>query len=134
MRARYSAYVHAAIDFLNESLAPETREGFDRAAAETWARGATWKGLEIVRTEGGRPTDATGKVEFVATFEQNGQEVRHHELSTFRKDGDTWYFLDGETPKPRPFQRTERKVERNEPCPCGSGKKFKKCCGLEKGA
>ena len=26
-------------------------------------------------------------------------------------------------------QRTGRKVGRNEPCPCGSGKKFKKCCG-----
>ena len=23
----------------------------------------------------------------------------------------------------------EKKVGRNEPCPCGSGKKFKKCCG-----
>ena len=23
----------------------------------------------------------------------------------------------------------EKKVERNEPCPCGSGKKYKKCCG-----
>ncbi len=23
------------------------------------------------------------------------------------------------------------KVERNDPCPCGSGKKFKKCCGLK---
>ncbi|MES2972948.1 MAG: UPF0149 family protein [Pseudomonadota bacterium] len=26
-------------------------------------------------------------------------------------------------------QRTGKKVGRNEPCPCGSGKKFKKCCG-----
>jgi len=23
----------------------------------------------------------------------------------------------------------EKKVGRNEPCPCGSGKKYKKCCG-----
>ena len=28
-----------------------------------------------------------------------------------------------------PFQRTERKVGRNEPCPCGSGKKYKHCHG-----
>lgn len=27
---------------------------------------------------------------------------------------------------------TERKVGRNEPCPCGSGKKYKKCCGAGK--
>ena len=28
-----------------------------------------------------------------------------------------------------PFVRTARKVGRNEPCPCGSGKKYKRCCG-----
>ncbi len=28
-----------------------------------------------------------------------------------------------------PFQRTDEKVGPNDPCPCGSGKKFKKCCG-----
>jgi hypothetical protein len=27
------------------------------------------------------------------------------------------------------IRRTEERVGRNEPCPCGSGKKFKKCCG-----
>jgi len=27
-----------------------------------------------------------------------------------------------------PFQRESPKVGRNDPCPCGSGKKFKKCC------
>jgi hypothetical protein len=35
------------------------------------------------------------------------------------------YFLDQ---KPTPFLRTEKQVGRNDPCPCGSGKKFKKCC------
>ena len=28
----------------------------------------------------------------------------------------------------RPFMRSHRKIGPNEPCPCGSGKKFKKCC------
>ena len=28
-----------------------------------------------------------------------------------------------------PFVRDDRKVGRNEPCPCGSGKKYKQCCG-----
>jgi len=31
--------------------------------------------------------------------------------------------------KKKPVQRQETKVGRNAPCPCGSGKKFKKCCG-----
>jgi hypothetical protein len=30
--------------------------------------------------------------------------------------------------KPTPYLRTEKQVGRNDPCPCGSGKKFKKCC------
>jgi len=30
-----------------------------------------------------------------------------------------------------PFQRFAPKVGRNEPCPCGSGKKYKLCCGRE---
>jgi len=31
--------------------------------------------------------------------------------------------------KPETVRREEEKVGRNEPCPCGSGKKYKKCCG-----
>ena len=33
-------------------------------------------------------------------------------------------------PPPEPLRRAAPKVGRNEPCPCGSSKKFKKCCGL----
>jgi len=35
----------------------------------------------------------------------------------------------GEPPRRAPAQRSPEKVGRNSPCPCGSGKKFKKCCG-----
>jgi preprotein translocase subunit SecA len=31
--------------------------------------------------------------------------------------------------KPKPVKRIGKKVGRNDPCPCGSGKKYKKCCG-----
>jgi preprotein translocase subunit SecA len=34
-----------------------------------------------------------------------------------------------ERPKPQPFQRAIGKVGRNDPCPCGSGKKYKHCHG-----
>lgn len=52
----------------------------------------------------------------------------------FKTSGDSkWYCRpchDGypiEVVKPVPFVRLD-KTGRNEPCPCGSGKKFKKCC------
>ncbi|MGD2098984.1 MAG: preprotein translocase subunit SecA [Desulfobacterales bacterium] len=39
-------------------------------------------------------------------------------------------FSGGEGPaKPKPAQRKAKKIGRNAPCPCGSGKKYKKCCG-----
>jgi preprotein translocase subunit SecA len=31
--------------------------------------------------------------------------------------------------RPTPVRREGRKIGRNEPCPCGSGKKYKRCCG-----
>jgi len=34
-----------------------------------------------------------------------------------------------ELPRPMPARREGQKVGRNDPCPCGSGKKYKKCCG-----
>lgn len=37
-----------------------------------------------------------------------------------------------EQSKPSTVKRTEDKVGRNDPCPCGSGKKYKKCCGTKK--
>nr|WP_277815905.1 SEC-C metal-binding domain-containing protein [Roseovarius sp. A46] len=42
------------------------------------------------------------------------------------------YFLkrrDIYTPPSRTFTRSGDKTGRNDPCPCGSGKKFKQCCG-----
>jgi preprotein translocase subunit SecA len=33
--------------------------------------------------------------------------------------------------KPKPLVKKEKKVGRNDPCPCGSGKKYKKCCGAK---
>lgn len=126
MRARYSAYATANIDFLHDSLLPEVRGDFDREGTKGWASGSEWRGLEIVHTEAG---DTEGTVEFIATFTQQGNEVRHHEVSRFRKANGTWYLVDGKTVAPKPFRREEPKVGRNDPCPCGSGKKYKKCCG-----
>jgi len=35
----------------------------------------------------------------------------------------------GDGEKKKPTRRTSKKIGRNDPCPCGSGKKYKKCCG-----
>jgi len=128
MRARYSAFVTANIDHLERSLAPEARHDFQRAETETWARTAEWQGLEIRGTTGGGAGDTEGTVEFTARFTINGKPQAHHERSRFRKEGDGWFYVDGAMGQGT-VTRTAPKVGRNDPCPCGSGKKYKKCHG-----
>lgn len=127
MRARYTAYTKAATDFVFETTHPDHREGYDHAGTEEWAEKSEWLGLEIVETRLGGPEDTTGEVEFVARFRENGILNTHHELGHFERKEDAWYFTSGEMVKPKPA--VSNKVGRNEPCPCGSGRKYKKCCG-----
>jgi len=129
MRSRYSAYVLGDIDYIVETHDPSTAMHADRASAARWAREADWKGLEVVGTEGGEPDDEEGIVEFKARFVRDGANCVHHERSTFRKIRGRWYYVEGEMGKPARTVRTGPKAGRNDPCPCGSGKKYKKCCG-----
>jgi len=125
MRSRYAAFVKQAVDYLEQTHDPETSENFDREEASTWAKTASWQGLEIVGVEGGNTSDTEGLVEFIARYSVDGQPLTHHERSEFRKLDGWWVYVDGE----RIPVKQAQKVGRNEPCPCGSGKKHKKCCG-----
>ena len=129
MRSRYSAYATGAIDYVISSHDPESRDSVDREGAETWSREAEWDGLDVVATEAGGESDDEGVVEFVARYRANGQPVAHHERSTFRRIEGAWHYVDGDIVRNKPKVREQPKVGRNEPCPCGSGKKFKKCHG-----
>ncbi len=129
MRSRYSAYVECAIDYLGETLHPNHRGDWDRDATRRWAENAEWRGLEIIAVEAGQPGDNEGRVEFVATFDEQGKTQRHHERGRFRTQGNRWYYVDCEVPKPQTQRHATPRVGRNDPCPCGSGQKFKRCCG-----
>ena len=132
MRARYSAYVTEHIAFLKNSATKAVQAEFDEVASTNWSRAARWHGLEIIRTEKGGKDDTTGVVEFRAIYTANGEFCNHHEVSTFVKETDGWKFEDGELVGETPTTREEPKIGRNDPCPCGSGKKYKKCCGKDK--
>ncbi|NNL57592.1 MAG: YchJ family protein [Pseudomonadales bacterium] len=123
MRARYSAYVIANIDFLHDSLHPGGRESFDFDATKAWAETSQWQGLQILDSKAGQANDKVGSVEFSARYtDADGQVHQHSERSQFKKVDGNWYFCDGQS-------INIDKVGRNDPCPCGSGKKYKKCCG-----
>lgn len=142
MRSRYTAFARADIEYLKKTLAPESRTDFDQAETEKWAKSAKWKGLKIISTQKGTADDKKGVVEFTATYEINGEGLDHHEVSQFRKaDNGQWYFVEGDShthpegeahqEKPQTVVREAPKVGRNDPCICGSGKKYKKCCGKD---
>lgn len=129
MRSRYTAHTLGNGQYLKDTLSIEQQADFDVAEFEASADKTQWLGLEIRKTEKGGEKDETGTVEFVARYKEPGTgAVVHHELSYFKRENNRWVFADC-TMNPKGEQRRVEKVGRNDPCTCGSGKKFKKCCG-----
>ena len=129
MRARYTAYTQIEMGFIEKTHDPKSRADIDMQGSREWAESTNWQGLEIVATQQGGVDDETGTVEFKATFLTDEGPQIHHELSLFRKQGGVWFYHDSVQPKGQTVVRAQPKVGRNDLCPCGSGKKFKKCCG-----
>ncbi len=129
MRARYTAYATQNMDFLYLSGGPEVRASFDRNMCMEWSKSAEWQGLEVIATERGGAGDSDGIVEFKANYSVNGKPCLHHETAKFERIDGEWRFIDGDIEGQTPLRRSAPKIGRNDPCPCGSGKKYKKCCG-----
>ena len=128
MRSRYSAFVMGNLDHLNRTHAAEIRADFDLLNAERTVEEAKWLGLEVRTVVDGGIDDQTGQVEFVARFSRHGKTYVQHELASFCRENGAWMYRHGQiNPKSPPRQVT--KTGRNEACSCGSGKKYKKCCG-----
>lgn len=124
MRTRYSAFVLVKPDYILKTTLPAQQALLDKKAIESWAKETDWAGLEIVQH-----TPKLGKrhaqVEFKAYFNTVDGLQAHHELSAFvkvkNKSKDLhWYFLD---------PTVAMTVTQKQPCICGSGEKFKRCCG-----
>ena len=127
MRARYSAHVGLQMDFIFESIHPDHRAGYDPDGTRVRAEQSTWQGLEIVGVTRGMAGDTEGEVEFIARYKNKDISREHHERGHFEKQDGQWFFTEGIMVKQKPIAAS--KVGRNDPCPCGSGLKYKKCCG-----
>ncbi len=128
LRSRYTAFVLGKIGYLADTLSPDIRGDFDEVEAENTASDATWQGLDVRAITDGGENDESGSIEFIARFRLRGQQRVHHELATFRREQGRWLCAGAQMdPKGPPLEVV--KFGRNEPCPCGSGKKYKKCCG-----
>jgi SEC-C motif-containing protein len=128
MKSRYSAFFLVKGEYLKSTLSEHQKADFDSEEFEQQAAGTKWMGLEIRNCVNGGVKDETGTVEFVAKYKEKGQHVVHHELAKFTREDGKWVFNDCVV-NPKLEQRIIEKIGRNDPCSCGSNKKFKKCCG-----
>jgi SEC-C motif domain protein len=113
MRSRYSAYAKGDGRYLVLSALKENRYEDDAALIEEFSKSVDWLKLDVLGAVG-------DEVEFKAYYKDAVSVKVLHEKSAFVKEDGVWRYKDGEL--------YPSKVERNESCPCGSGKKFKKCC------
>jgi len=116
MRSRYSAFVLGLSDYIWQTWHPDTRPDLDILGGLS----LKWINLEILDTQQGQKDDTQGKVHFIACFVQGNKGKKLDETSAFIKLDDVWVYIDGES--------ATSDISRNEPCPCGSGTKFKRCC------
>lgn len=124
MRSRYTAYTQANIDYIIATMKSPAADQFDAKTAKKWAQQTVWIKLEVLKTS---IQETIGFVEFIAHFSLNNKKQFIHELSQFHLENGKWYYVDGKEMNTQiPVRVTH--INRNELCPCGSGKKFKKCC------
>jgi SEC-C motif-containing protein len=121
MRSRYAAYVLQEVKYLRETWHSDTRP--EQIEPEP---GLQWLGLKIISAEAGKD-DNEAWVEFIARYKSGGRAGQLQERSRFLRIAECWYYVEGEI-KAQPDKQVA--TSRNAPCPCGSGKKFKRCCGL----
>jgi SEC-C motif-containing protein len=89
MKSRYSAYAINQVDYLLATTHSSERKYYSRDEILLWAIANTWQKLEIIST-----TENT--VEFKAYFiDANNVNQVHYEFSTFKKENESWFYVDG---------------------------------------
>lgn len=130
VRSRYTAFTRKNYDYIVATTHPDFRQKeYSAEALAESGKGVRWLRLQILDTA---PVTGGGEgetVSFVAYYEFQGVPYQLAETSYFRRHEDRLYYVEGTAHKPVGYRREGPKIGRNDPCPCGSGKKYKKCCG-----
>ncbi|PIR23076.1 MAG: hypothetical protein COV44_04965 [Deltaproteobacteria bacterium CG11_big_fil_rev_8_21_14_0_20_45_16] len=125
LEKRYECFTKGDVDFILESHHPETKEQIQRQAVEEWSKNSKWHGLKVDSVD--EKSDKT-VIDFTVIYERDFEKRFHREIAEFKKHEGKWFYFDSSFPKPETI-RNDQKIGRNDPCTCGSGKKFKKCHG-----
>lgn len=119
MRSRYTAYAIKNAEYIYQTYANEKQQENPLNDIAEFAISSRFINLEIVMSD---HNEYNGIVEFCASYFYKDLFCKLHEKSRFIKEENVWKYLDGEI-----FPTTETHIGRNDTCPCGSGKKYKKC-------
>lgn len=115
MRSRFSAFVQHRADYLSATWHSSTRpEDLDLADSPDWV------GLSVLDSA---ENGDQGSVHFKAFYRAGSQWRALEEHSVFVRESGRWFYVEGNT------EDIGVKPGRNEGCLCGSGRKFKRCCG-----
>lgn len=129
MRSRYTAHVCHNMDHILRTMRGKALKLFDEEKTYSeWFAQSVWIKLEIIDAPEIAKHSKDGIVEFKAYYEFKGSQQILHERSKFIKEDGQWFYVAGQ--HKNPVIKTNTKVGRNDQCPCNSGKKYKKCCGL----
>jgi SEC-C motif domain protein len=121
MRSRYVAYSLGQVSYVIWTCHPSILAQQDEAAMERWCKSSEFVKLEVLEVKNGKEKDESGSVKFIAWIRENGKLGGIHERSGFVRYEGRWTYQSGQHfPLKMPGA--------NDACPCGSGKKFKKCC------
>lgn len=124
MRSRFTAHVADDSAYLHRTYAVTARQPF---VEEADGSPIQWTKLTVHSHEPGRTPDEAF-VEFSAFFVDEAGEHVIQEKSEFHRENGQWLYTRAVRTGPAPFKSAAPKAGRNDPCPCGSGKKYKHCC------
>jgi SEC-C motif-containing protein len=134
MRSRYSAFAIGDFNYIAATQKLKDEPDQNSADIQESNEQTKWIKLKINATENGLEKDKTGVVAFSAHFKEGKHIGRLSERSIFKKEKGQWFYISGEhdIQKNTPLiNSAAMKIGRNDPCLCGSGKKFKKCCAVD---
>lgn len=124
MRSRFTAYARKDTVYLLATWDEAKRP----AELDLSQEHAIWHSLQIIECKKGRAQDNKGIVAFKAYYSLDTEDYYFHEISQFVKRQGKWLYVDGVI-KSAGKVNTHPPLARNSLCHCGSGKKFKRCCG-----
>lgn len=127
MRARFTAHVAHDFRFLHDTHRPTAGKPY---AAEGSEPAVQWTRLVVHSHETGSDPDKAF-VDFSAYGLEAGVEKVLQEKAEFLRINGRWLYNREVRLGPAPYKAAAPKPGRNEPCPCGSGKKYKHCCLLK---